>query len=213
MLDTQGAQWLSDNVFGAMGLDGMPLLATIALISAFNILIHLGFASATSLSSALIPVFIALTTTISLDGNDIGFVIIQQFVISFGFLLPVACPSKYARIWDRCIHCKRFLKIRYSTNNCWVLTNSSIQCNILEMDWPFYKRSAKHPFLNGRYRFALDKTYFNRINEQEIEELSDVRHLAPRFFSVILLRLFVRRSPKTSFVRFLLVLVGSLDKK
>ena len=39
----------------------MPILATIALVTAFNILIHLGFASATSLASALIPVFIALS--------------------------------------------------------------------------------------------------------------------------------------------------------
>jgi len=110
LLDTQGAQWLSDNVFGAMGLDGMPLLATIALISAFNILIHLGFASATSLSSALIPVFIALTTTISLDGNDIGFVIIQQFVISFGFLLPVSAPQNMLAYGTGAFTVKDFLK-------------------------------------------------------------------------------------------------------
>lgn len=110
LLDTQGAQWLSDNVFGAMGLDGMPLLATIALISAFNILIHLGFASATSLSSALIPVFIALTTTISLDGNDIGFIIIQQFVISFGFLLPVSAPQNMLAYGTGAFTVKDFLK-------------------------------------------------------------------------------------------------------
>ncbi|MCG3087102.1 DASS family sodium-coupled anion symporter [Sporosarcina cyprini] len=93
LLDTNGAQWLSDKVFGAMGLDTMPLLATIALLSLFNILIHLGFASATSLSSALIPIFIALTSTIAINANDIGFVLIQQFVISFGFLLPVSAPQ------------------------------------------------------------------------------------------------------------------------
>ena len=93
LLRTGAAQWLSDVTFGAMGLQSMPLLAVIALVSIFNILIHLGFASATSLASALIPVFIALTTTLGLGESSLGFVLIQQFVICFGFLLPVSAPQ------------------------------------------------------------------------------------------------------------------------
>lgn len=110
LLDTQGAQWLSDKVFGSMGLDKMPILATIALLALFNILIHLGFASATSLSSALIPIFIALTTTIALDVNEIGFVLIQQFVISFGFLLPVSAPQNMLAYGTGAFTVKDFLK-------------------------------------------------------------------------------------------------------
>lgn len=110
LLDTTGAQWLSDKVFGAMGLDTMPLIATIALLSLFNILIHLGFASATSLSSALIPIFIALTTTIAIDANSVGFVIIQQFVISFGFLLPVSAPQNMLAYGTGAFTVKDFLK-------------------------------------------------------------------------------------------------------
>ena len=59
LLKTGAAQWLSDQTFGVLGLKHLPIIATIALITLFNILIHLGFASATSLSSALIPVFFA----------------------------------------------------------------------------------------------------------------------------------------------------------
>ena len=92
-----------------MGLKGLPIIATIALITLFNILIHLGFASATSLSSALIPVFISLTSTLHLGDHAIGFVLIQQFVISFGFLLPVSAP-KYACIRYRNIYSQRFLE-------------------------------------------------------------------------------------------------------
>lgn len=110
LLDTTGAQWLSDKVFGAMGLNSMPLLATIALLSLFNILIHLGFASATSLSSALIPVFIALATTLTLDVNQVGFVLIQQFVISFGFLLPVSAPQNMLAYGTGAFTVKDFLK-------------------------------------------------------------------------------------------------------
>ena len=110
LLDTQGAQWLSDAVFGSLGLDSMPILATIALISIFNILIHLGFASATSLSSALIPVFIALATTINMDVDQVGFVLVQQFVISFGFLLPISAPQNMLAYGTGAFTGKDFLK-------------------------------------------------------------------------------------------------------
>lgn len=110
LLKTTAAQWLSDQTFGLMGLKGMPIVATIALISLFNILIHLGFASATSLASALIPVFISLTSTLSLDDNAIGFVLIQQFVISFGFLLPVSSPQSMLAYGTETFTVKDFLK-------------------------------------------------------------------------------------------------------
>lgn len=110
LLQTTAAQWLSDKTFGIMGLEHLPLLATIALISLFNILIHLGFASATSLSSALIPVFIALTSTLGLKDQSIGFVLIQQFVISFGFLLPVSAPQNMLAYGTGSFTVKDFLK-------------------------------------------------------------------------------------------------------
>ncbi len=110
LLQTHAAQWLSDATFGLLGLKGMPIVATIALISLFNILIHLGFASATSLASALIPVFISLTSTLSLGDHAIGFVLIQQFVISFGFLLPVSSPQSMLAYGTETFTVKDFLK-------------------------------------------------------------------------------------------------------
>ena len=82
----------------------------IALVTAFNILIHLGFASATSLASALIPVFIALATTITLDVAQIGFVLLQQFVISFGFLLPISAPQNMLAYGTGAFTTRDFLK-------------------------------------------------------------------------------------------------------
>lgn len=109
LLNTKGAMWLSNAVFGTLGMDSMPILATIALVTAFNIIIHLGFASATSLASALIPVLIALTA--SLPGVDsIGFVLVQQFVISFGFLLPVSAPQNMLAYGTGAFTAKDFLK-------------------------------------------------------------------------------------------------------
>lgn len=110
LLKTGAAQWLSDQTFGVLGLKHLPIIATIALITLFNILIHLGFASATSLSSALIPVFISLTSTLHLGDQSIGFVLIQQFVISFGFLLPVSAPQNMLAYGTGTFTVKDFLK-------------------------------------------------------------------------------------------------------
>jgi anion transporter len=94
LLRSGGAAWLSDATFGKLGLGDMNIVPVIALVAVFNILIHLGFASATSLTSALIPVFIALAATLTPDqDSQIGFVLIQQFVICFGFLLPISAPQ------------------------------------------------------------------------------------------------------------------------
>lgn len=108
LLKTEGAHWLSEAVFGSLGLDAMPILATIALVTLFNILVHLGFASATSLASALIPVFIALSTTLPVE--HVGFVLIQQFVISFGFLLPISAPQNMLAYGTGAFTTKDFLK-------------------------------------------------------------------------------------------------------
>ncbi len=74
-------------------------------------LIHLGFASATSLASALIPVFIALSVTLPIPvENHIGFVLIQQFVICFGFLLPISAPQNMLAYGTGAFTTKDFLK-------------------------------------------------------------------------------------------------------
>lgn len=110
LLSTGAATWLANGFFDLLGLKGMPILGLIALLSVFNILIHLGFASATSLSSALIPIFIALATTMNGDFNTVGLVIIQQFVISFGFLLPVNAPQNMLGYGTGTFTVKDFLK-------------------------------------------------------------------------------------------------------
>lgn len=110
LLSTGAATWLANGFFSLLGLEGMPVLGLIALLAAFNILIHLGFASATGLASALIPIFIALATTMNGDFNTIGLIIIQQFVISFGFLLPVNAPQNMLAYGTGTFTVKDFLK-------------------------------------------------------------------------------------------------------
>lgn len=111
LLETGGASWLSANSFEAMGIHTMPLLVMIAVLAAFNILIHLGFASATSLAAAFIPIVIALVESMEpTTFNAIGLVLIMQFVISFGFLLPVNAPQNMLAYGTGTFTVKDFLK-------------------------------------------------------------------------------------------------------
>jgi di/tricarboxylate transporter len=64
------------------------------LLSLFLIVIHLGFASATALASAMIPIILSVLTTVQTPGiNVIGMTMLLQFVVSFGFILPVNAPQ------------------------------------------------------------------------------------------------------------------------
>lgn len=111
LLNTGAAEWLSNKTFGALGITNMPMLAMIALVGIFTVLIHLGFASATSLSSALIPVFIAMAMSLPGAANGgIGFVIIQQYLICFGFLLPISAPQNMLAYGTGAFTPRQFLK-------------------------------------------------------------------------------------------------------
>src|SRR6188474_3902026 len=56
----------------------------------FLVVIHLGFASATALASAMIPIVIAVLKGVATPGiNIVGMTMLLQFVVSFGFILVV----------------------------------------------------------------------------------------------------------------------------
>lgn len=94
LLQTQAAQWLAGIAVNWLGLSHLSPLAILACFGAFLIVIHLGFASATALASAMIPIIIAVLQQVQTPGiNVIGMTILLQFVVSFGFILPVNSPQ------------------------------------------------------------------------------------------------------------------------
>ena len=99
LLETTAAQWLSDKTFSLMGLNHIPLIAIIALISLFNILIHLGFAVQQSLFSTDSCIY-RINTNARFRRSVDWFRINQQFVISL-VLITSEFTTKYARIWYR----------------------------------------------------------------------------------------------------------------
>lgn len=94
LLQTKAAGWLANLIVSNLGLEMASAFTILMLLSAFLIVIHLGFASATALASTMIPIVISVLTTVKTPGlNVVGMTMILQFVVSFGFILPVNAPQ------------------------------------------------------------------------------------------------------------------------
>ena len=94
LLQTKGAVWLADIVVAEFGLKQATALFILAVMSVFLIVIHLGFASATALAAAMIPIVIAVLQGVATPGiNVVGMTLLLQFVVSFGFILVVNAPQ------------------------------------------------------------------------------------------------------------------------
>ena len=94
LLSTKGATWLADLVVTQFGLKQATSFAILAIMGLFLIVIHLGFASATALASAMIPIVIAVLQNVATPGiNLVGMTMLLQFIVSFGFILVVNAPQ------------------------------------------------------------------------------------------------------------------------
>jgi len=94
LLQTKAAGWLANLIVVNLGLQTMSAFGILAALSAFLIVVHLGFASATALASAMIPIVISVLQQVQTPGiNVIGMTMVLQFVVSFGFILPVNAPQ------------------------------------------------------------------------------------------------------------------------
>lgn len=109
---TGAAGWLAQQTLGQMGLSALPVVAVIGALSVFSIVLHLGFASATGLASTLIPIMIAFTQTLPVSpGTAFGIVMIQSFVVSFGFILPTNAPQNMLCYGTNAFSTPQFAKV------------------------------------------------------------------------------------------------------
>jgi solute carrier family 13 (sodium-dependent dicarboxylate transporter), member 2/3/5 len=94
LLQTNAATWLANIVVAEFGLKNATALFVLGVMSLFLVVIHLGFASATALAAAMIPIVIAVLKGVATPGiNVIGMTMLLQFVVSFGFILVVNAPQ------------------------------------------------------------------------------------------------------------------------
>jgi solute carrier family 13 (sodium-dependent dicarboxylate transporter), member 2/3/5 len=112
LLETNAATWLAKSFFETFGLEKLPILFIVAILTAFTIIIHIGFASATSLASTLVPVVIAFVQGIEVPGKieGMGIVLITQFAVGFGFILPVNAPQNMLAYGTGTFETKDFVK-------------------------------------------------------------------------------------------------------
>jgi anion transporter len=94
LLTTKAAPWLASLIVNTFGLQTATSLMILAILAAFLIIIHLGFASATGLAATMIPIIIAILQSVTTPGiNILGMTMILQYVVSFGMILPVNAPQ------------------------------------------------------------------------------------------------------------------------
>jgi di/tricarboxylate transporter len=111
LLQTKGAPWLADIVVAGFGLKQATTIFILGVMSLFLIVIHLGFASATALASAMIPITIAVLQGVGTEGiNIVGMTMLLQYVISFGFILVVNAPQNMVAYGTETFEAKDFVR-------------------------------------------------------------------------------------------------------
>lgn len=112
ILSTKAGTWLAQVIVNAFNLNSATALSIIAILGLFLILIHLGFASATALSSAMIPIVISVLQGAAQYSplNVVGMTMILQYVICFGFILPVNAPQNMVAFSTEAFEAKDFIK-------------------------------------------------------------------------------------------------------
>ncbi|WP_454621957.1 DASS family sodium-coupled anion symporter [Bradyrhizobium cenepequi] len=111
LLQTGGAVWLANLVVTQFGLQNASALFILGVMSLFLVVIHLGFASATALASAMIPIVIAVLQHVATPGiNMVGMTMLLQFVVSFGFILVVNAPQNMVAYGTETFEAKDFIR-------------------------------------------------------------------------------------------------------
>ncbi len=113
LLSTKAADWIAHCVVDTFGLYDMTAFMIIVILAAFLIIIHLGFASATALAAAMIPIVISVLQGASQHSpiNVVGMTMILQYVICFGFILPVNAPQNMIAFSTETFEAKDFIRV------------------------------------------------------------------------------------------------------
>ncbi|HUH65697.1 MAG TPA: DASS family sodium-coupled anion symporter [Syntrophales bacterium] len=111
LLSTKAVSWIAQWVVTLFGLEYLSSVLIIAVLASFLIIIHLGFASATALAAAMIPIIISTMQSVKTPGiNVMGMTMILQWVISFGFILPVNAPQNMVAYGTDTFEVKDFIR-------------------------------------------------------------------------------------------------------
>ena len=132
-----------------------PSFTLLALLSLFLIVVHLGFASATALASAMIPIMISVLQYVQTPGlNIVGMTMILQFAVSIGFILPVNAPQSMVAYGTDTFAAKDFIRTGLALTV--VVATSWCCCSgpLTGRGWATPKNPFKMNFATGQSRGA-----------------------------------------------------------
>ncbi|MBR0673572.1 SLC13 family permease [Neoroseomonas soli] len=113
LVQTRGAGWMANQIVDIFALRHATPFMVVAVMAAFLIVVHLGFASATALAAAFIPIVISVLQEVSRAGvpvNVVGLTMVLQFVVSFGFLLVVNAPQNMVAFGTGTFQARDFMR-------------------------------------------------------------------------------------------------------
>ena len=132
----RGAVWLADLVVAQFGLQYATALFILGVMTLFLTVIHLGFASATALASAMIPIVIAVLQAVSTPGiNIVGMTMLLQFVVSFGFILVVNAPQNMVAYGTETFEARDFVRTGLVLTLIALCAGNATGCNLLALAW------------------------------------------------------------------------------
>lgn len=111
LLSTEAGQWLGRQVVASTGLDRVAPFSVFAIVTAFLIIIHIGFASATALVSSMLPILISVLASMPGDFSRLGITMFMGFAVSFGFILPINSPQNMVCISTDTFNASQFAKV------------------------------------------------------------------------------------------------------
>jgi len=130
LLDTKAGAWLAEIVVRAFGLETLSPFAVFATLGAFLIVIHLGFASATALMSAMLPIMISILQRLPDQPHSLGLTMLLAYTVSFGFVLPVNAPQNMV-----CIGTGTFTAGQFRSVGLWITVTGYVMLLLFAASW------------------------------------------------------------------------------
>jgi anion transporter len=113
LVDSGASAWLAEKCFNFVDISKLAVTTIVITGVLFTIILHLGFASAASLTFSIMPVYLSLADKLTeyTNINAPAFALIQLFAISIGFILPANAPQNMLGYATGIIDIKTFIRI------------------------------------------------------------------------------------------------------
>ncbi len=112
LLKTGAAGWLASFVVNEFGVQQLSIFAILAILWAFLIVVHLGFASGAAMATTMIPVMLSVLQQANIPPNKIaGMTMLLAFVTSVGWILPINGPQNMLAFGTGTFEARDFIRV------------------------------------------------------------------------------------------------------